>query len=118
VPGDEILTALRGMASAVGITLHEGDELPAAKRAARAVPARNVPVPEADNLAVYGERSIVAIIHEGGPWELVWSDALPGHMSYEVAVSATAAQAHRVRVYHRGKRCVRDSRDTKRAGGV
>jgi hypothetical protein len=32
-------------------------------------------------------------------------------MSYEVAVSATAAQAHRVRVYHRGKRCVRDSRD-------
>jgi hypothetical protein len=82
-----------------------------AAKAPKAVPARNVPVPEADDLAIYGERSIVAIIHEGGPWELVWSDALPGHMSYEVAVSATAAQAHRVRVYHRGKRCVRDSRD-------
>ena len=89
-------------------------ETPAAKRAAkvtRTPPARSIPVLEADNLAVYGERSIVAIIHEGGPWELVWSDALPGHMSYEVAVSSVMAQAHRVRVYHRGKRCVRDSRD-------
>jgi hypothetical protein len=89
-------------------------ETPAAKRAAkvtRTPPARNVPVPEADNLAVYGERSIVAIIHEGGPWEPVWSDALPGHMTYEVAVSSVMAQAHAARVYHRGKRCVRDSRD-------
>jgi hypothetical protein len=110
VPADEILTALRGMASAVGIRLHEGDAPPAAKRA-KAPPARNVPVPEADDLAVYGERSIVAIIHEGGPWELVWSDEMPGHMTYETAVSATTAQAHRVRVYHRGKRCTRDSRD-------
>jgi hypothetical protein len=82
-----------------------------AAKAPKAVPARNVPVPEADDLAIYGERSVVAIIHEGGPWELVWSDALPGQMTYDVAVSAVMAQAHAARVYHRGKRCVRDSRD-------
>lgn len=111
--GTELLRAtlrmpVRGAADPRQLTLGAVSLTP---QPAEVPPARNVPVPEADDLAVYGERSIVAIIHEGGPWELVWSDALPGHMSYETAVSATTAQAHRVRVYHRGKRCTRDSRD-------
>ena len=82
-----------------------------APKAAKATPARLVPVPEADALARYGERSIVAQLHEGDAWGLVWADELPGHMSYDVAVSAVLEQAHRARVYNRGQQCTRDSRD-------
>ena len=108
VPADEILTALRGMASAVGITLHEGDELPAAK-APKAKPARNVPVPEADALAIYGEVSFVGQEVDGGPWELAaHGQSMP---SRDETWATCRASYVRVREYTRGKRCSRDSRD-------
>lgn len=74
-------------------------------------PARLEEVPEADALARYGERSVVARVHEGDAWGLVWSDKLPGQMTYAVAVASVMEQAARARVYDRGKRCVRDSAD-------
>lgn len=77
----------------------------------KAKPARLVPVPEADALARYGERSIVAQLHEGDAWGLVWSDKLPGQMTYAVAVESVLEQAHAARIYDRGQHCVRDSRD-------
>ncbi len=81
------------------------------KAAPKARPARLTAVPEADALARYGERSVVAQLHEGDPWGLVWSDDLPGHMAYAVAVESVLEQAHAARVYDRGQHCVRDSRD-------
>ena len=96
-----------------GAPVSKGAAKPAAKaaKAPKARPARLTPEPEADALTRHGQRSIVAIIHEGDAWGLVWSDELPGHMSYEVAVSAVLEQAHRARQYNRGGRCTRDSRD-------
>lgn len=81
------------------------------KRTAKAKPARLTPVPEADALARHGERSVVAQLHEGDAWGLVWSDKLPGQMAYEVAVQSVMEQAHAARIYDRGQHCVRDSRD-------
>lgn len=86
-------------------------EKAAKPKRAKATPARNVPVPEADALARYGEQSIVAIIREGGAWELVWCTSMPGHMDLATARSTVMAEAHRAREYSRGKRCTRDSRD-------
>ena len=116
VPADEILTALRGMASAAGITLHEGDELPAAKpkraaKAAKARPARLTPEPEADALTRHGQRCVVAVVHSGGPWELVWCDEMPGQMTHDVAWRSVEEQAHRARRYDRGGHCAADTRD-------
>lgn len=82
-----------------------------AKAAPKARPARLEEVPEADALARYGERSIVAQLHEGDAWGLVWSDKLPGQMTYQIAVESVLEQAHAARIYDRGKHCTRDSRD-------
>jgi hypothetical protein len=82
-----------------------------AAKAPKARPARLTPEPEADALTRHGQRCVVAQLHEGGAWELVWCDEMPGQMTHDVAVSAVMEQAARARVYDRGGRCVRDSAD-------
>lgn len=101
------------------------DETPAQQREAarpkrvakapKARPARLTPEPEADALTRHGERCVVAQLHEGGAWELVWCDSMPGEMAYETAWSAVVEQAHRARRYDRGGHCAADTRDTARA---
>ena len=82
-----------------------------ATKAPKARPARLTPEPEADALTRHGQRCVVAVIHEGGPWELVWCDELPGEMTHDVAWSAVTEQAHRARRYDRGGHCAADTRD-------
>jgi hypothetical protein len=96
-------------------------ETPAAKReaakpkraakAAKARPARLTPEPEADALARHGQRCVVAMLHAGGPWELVWCDEMPGQMTHDVAWRSVEEQAHRARRYDRGGHCAADTRD-------
>lgn len=103
-------------------------ETPAAKREAakpkraakapKARPARLTPEPEAAALTRHGQRCVVAMLHEGGPWELVWCDEMPGQMTHDVAWRSVEEQAHRARRYDRGGHCAADTRDTARAGGV
>lgn len=85
-----------------------------APKAPKAKPARNTPEPEADALTRHGQQCVVAMLHEGGAWELVWCDSMPGEMAYETAWSAVVEQAHRARRYDRGGRCGADTRDTPR----
>jgi hypothetical protein len=80
-------------------------------KAAKARPARLTPEPEADALTRHGQRCVVAMLHSGGPWELVWSDELPGQMTHDVAWRSVEEQAHRARRYDRGGHCAADTRD-------
>ena len=89
-----------------------------AAKAPKARPARLTPEPEADALTRHGQRCVVAQLHEGGPWELVWCDEMPGQMTHDVAWRSVEEQAHRARRYDRGGHCAADTRDTPRAGGV
>jgi hypothetical protein len=95
------------------------DETPALQRGAarpkravkapKAKPARNVPVPEADALAIYGEVSFVGQEVDGGPWELAaHGQSMP---SRDETWATCRASYVRVREYTRGKRCSRDTRD-------
>lgn len=83
---------------------------PAAK-APKARPARLTPEPEADALTRHGQRCVVAMLHAGGPWELVWCDEMPGQMTHDVAWRSVEEQAHRARRYDRGGHCAADTRD-------
>ena len=88
---------------------------PKPKAAPKAKPARLTPEPEADALAASGQRCVVAVIHAGGPWELVWSDKMPGQMTYADAWKAVCEQAAKARRYNRGGRCVADLADEVKA---
>jgi hypothetical protein len=92
-----------------------------AAKAAKARPARLTPEPGADALTRHGQRCVVAMLHAGGPWELVWCDEMPGQMTHDVAWRSVEEQAHRARRYDRGGHCAADTRDTPRqrveAGG-
>ena len=85
-----------------------------AAKAPKARPARLTPEPEADALTRHGQRCVVAVIHEGGPWELVWCDEMPGQMTHDVAWASVEEQAHRARRYDRGGHCAADTRDALR----
>lgn len=80
------------------------------KRAPKARPAHLTPEPEADALTVRGQRCVITQLHEGGPWELIWSDEMPGQMTHDDAWKAVTEQASRARRYNRGSRCVADTR--------
>ncbi len=80
-------------------------------KAPKARPARLTPEPEADALTRHGQRCVVAMLHEGGAWELVWCDEMPGQMTHDVAWAAVEEQAHRARRYDRGGHCAADTRD-------
>jgi hypothetical protein len=85
-----------------------------AAKAPKAKPARLTPEPEADALTRHGQRCVVAMLHAGGPWELVWCDEMPGQMTHDVAWRSVEEQAHRARRYDRGGHCAGDTRDTPR----
>lgn len=91
------------------IELDPADLVP--PRASKPRPARRTAEPAADALAVRGQRCVVAVVHEGGPWELIWSDEMPGQMVHDDAWRAVQEQAARARRYNRGSRCVADTAD-------
>jgi len=84
-------------------------------KASKARPARLTPEPEADALTRHEQRCVVAMLHEGSAWELVWCDEMPGQMTHDVAWRSVEEQAHRARRYDRGGHCAADTRDTPRA---
>lgn len=84
---------------------------PKPKAPAKPRPARLTPLPAADALTVRGQRCVVAQLHEGDAWELIWSDEMPGQMVHDDAWRAVQEQAARARLYNRGQRCVADTAD-------
>lgn len=111
VPADEVLTALRGLASAAGIELHEGDappaKAPAKKARAKARPARLTAVPEADALCELGKVCIVGRDPDSRAWELFAADTKLSGESWTRALECY----QRVRQYNRAGKCVRDLAD-------
>jgi hypothetical protein len=84
------------------------------KRATKPKPARPTPEPEADELAMHGQKTVVWQQAEGAPWEVIfdgsqnWGGTRP--MTHAEAWTL-ALQGFRAREYNRGRKCVRDSRD-------